>query len=110
MRDLEKEILELIRFTSTSLPPDVEKALRRSLEEEEPGSAARGAMETIIKNIELSRAQSTPICQDTGTPLFYVNYPEGWSTRRMRQMIEAAVVKATEMSYLRPNSVECHHR
>jgi fumarate hydratase class I len=106
MRDLEKEILELIRFTSTSLPPDVEKALRRAVEAEEPGSAARGALETIIKNVELSRAQSTPICQDTGTPLFYVSYPEGWSTRRMRQMIEAAVVKATEMSYLRPNSVD----
>lgn len=106
MRDLEKEILELIRFTSTSLPPDVEKALRRSLENEEPGSAARGALETIIKNVELSRAQSTPICQDTGTPLFYVQYPEGWSTRRLRQMIEAAVVKATELSYLRPNSVD----
>ena len=106
MRDLEKEILELIRFTSTSLPPDVEKALRRSLEAEEPGSAARGALETIIKNVELSRAQSTPICQDTGTPLFYVSYPEGWSTRRMRQMIEAAVVEATELSYLRPNSVD----
>lgn len=106
MRDLEKEILELIRFTSTSLPPDVEKALRRSVEDEEPGSAARGALETIIKNVELSRAQSTPICQDTGTPLFYVQYPEGWSTRRLRQMIEAAVVKGTELSYLRPNSVD----
>lgn len=106
MRDLEQEILELIRFTSTSLPPDVEKALRRSLEVEEPGSAARGALETIIQNVELSRAQSTPICQDTGTPLFYVQYPEGWSTRRLRQMIEAAVVKATQLSYLRPNSVD----
>ncbi len=105
MRDLEKEILELVRFTSTNLPPDVEKALRRAVEDEEPGSAARGALETIIQNVELSRAQSTPICQDTGTPLFYVHYPEGWSTRRMRQMIEAAVVQATKLSYLRPNSV-----
>ena len=104
--DLQKEILELIRFTSTSLPPDVEKALRRAVEDEEPGSAARGAMETIIKNVELSRAKSTPICQDTGTPLFYVTYPEGWSTRRLRQMIEAAVAQGTEMSYLRPNSVD----
>jgi fumarate hydratase class I len=105
MRDIEKEIIELIRFASSDLPPDVETALRRALQDEEPGTAAHRAMQTIIQNIELSRAQSTPICQDTGTMLFYVYYPQGWSTRRLRQMIESAVVKATELSYLRPNAV-----
>ena len=48
---------------------------------------------------------STPICQDTGTPIFYVYYPEGWSTRELRTQIRAAVVQATEMAYLRPNAV-----
>ena len=43
MRDLTSEILELIRRTSSSLPPDVEKRLRESIEKEEPGSTgARG--------------------------------------------------------------------
>ena len=106
MQDLTEPILELIRLAATDLPPDVEAALRRSLELEEPGSAARGAMETILKNVELSRANSTPICQDTGTPIFYVRYPEGWSTRKLRLQIEAAVVEATQKSYLRPNSVD----
>ena len=32
MRDLTNEILELIRRTSSSLPPDVEKRLRESIE------------------------------------------------------------------------------
>ena len=50
-------------------------------------------------------AELTPICQDTGTPIFYVHYPEGWSTRKLRQQIEAAVAEATRRSYLRPNSV-----
>lgn len=105
MNNLTEPILELIRLAATDLPPDVESALRRSLENETPGSAARGAMETILANIELSRSQSTPICQDTGTPIFYVHHPEGWSTRKLRQQIEAAVVTATQRSYLRPNSV-----
>lgn len=99
------KILELVRLTSTDLPPDVEAAIRRAVEQEEPGSAARGALETIIKNVELARQNSTPICQDTGTPIFYVYYPPGWSTRDLRQQIEAAVVKATKKAYLRPNSV-----
>jgi fumarate hydratase class I len=105
MQDLTKEILELIRLTSTDLPPDVEKRLREALENEAPGSPARGALETILKNVEISRQNSTPICQDTGTPIFYVHHPQGWSTRQLRQQIEAAVVQATRNSYLRPNSV-----
>jgi fumarate hydratase class I len=106
MRDLTDEILELIRRTSTSLPPDVEGRLRESIEKEEPGSAARGALETILKNIELSRANSTPICQDTGTPIFYVHYPLGWSTRKLREQVRAAMAEATKRSYMRPNAVD----
>jgi len=104
--DLTAPFLELIRLAATDLPPDVEEALRQSVEQEEPGSAARGALETILKNVELSRRNQTPICQDTGTPIFYVYYPEGWSTRQLRQQIEQAVVQATQKSYLRPNSVD----
>jgi fumarate hydratase class I len=54
----------------------------------------------------MARANATPICQDTGTPIFYVYYPEGWSTRKLRAQIETAVVSATENAYLRPNSVD----
>lgn len=106
MQDLTQPILELVRLAATNLPPDVENALRQALETEEPGSAARGALETILKNVELSRADSTPICQDTGTPIFYVYYPEGWSTRKLRAQIESAVEQATQKAYLRPNSVD----
>ena len=92
MQDLTEPILELVRLASTDLPPDVEKSLRQAVEQEEPGSAARSALETILKNVEISRANSTPICQDTGTPIFYVHHPEGWSTRKLRAQIESAVV------------------
>ncbi len=105
MRDLTNEILELIRRTSTDLPADVEKRLRAALEREEPGSAARNALEVILKNVELSRQNSTPICQDTGTPIFYVRYPEGWSTRKLREQIRNALAEATRRSYMRPNAV-----
>lgn len=105
-RDYTNEILELIRRTSSSLPKDVEERLRASIEKEEPGSAARGALETILKNVELARANSTPICQDTGTPIFYVHYPEGMSTRKLREQIRAAMAEATKRSYMRPNAVD----
>jgi fumarate hydratase, class I len=104
--DLTEKILELIRRTSSSLPADVEERLKASIEKEEPGSAARGALETIMKNIQLSRQNSTPICQDTGTPIFYVYYPEGWSTRKLTEQIRAALAEATKRSYMRPNAVD----
>ena len=106
MQDLTSHILELVRLAATDLPPDVEKSIREAAEREEPGSAARGALDTILKNVALARQNATPICQDTGTPIFYVYYPQGWSTRQLRKQIEAAVVAATERAYLRPNSVD----
>jgi fumarate hydratase class I len=106
MQDLSTEILELIRRTSSDLPPDVEKSLREAVEHEEPGSAARGALETILKNVELSRKNSSPICQDTGTPIFYVRVPEGWSTRKLREQIRSALAEATKRAYMRPNAVD----
>jgi len=104
--DLTEKILELIRRTSSSLPADVEARLKASIEKEAPGSAARGALETIMKNIELSRQNSTPICQDTGTPIFYVYYPEGWSTRKLKEQVRSALAEATKRSYMRPNAVD----
>ncbi len=105
MRDLTQELLELVRFTSTNLPPDVEKVLREAFAKEEPGSAAYSALETILKNVEMTRVNSTPICQDTGTPIFFVHYPEGWSPRQLREQIRAAIAAATKKNYLRPNAV-----
>lgn len=105
MEDLTKHFLELVRLAATDLAPDIEKSLIKAAEQEEPSSAARGAMETILKNVKMAREDSTPICQDTGTPIFYVKYPQEWSTRMLRKQITDAVIQATEKSYLRPNSV-----
>ena len=106
MPDLIEPLVGLIRRTSTDLSPDVEQALTAACEREAAGSAARGALEAILQNVELSRRNSTPICQDTGTPIFYVRHPAGWSTRRLREQIRAAVAEATQRSYLRPNAVD----
>ncbi len=106
MQDLTDAFTELIRRAATQLPSDMEKALREAREKEEPGSAAEGALETILKNIELAREQSTPICQDTGTPIFQIHYPLGVSTRVLADQIRKACAIATERSFLRPNAVD----
>ncbi len=106
MRDLTDALVELIRLASTDLSPDVEKALVDAREREAHGSAARGAMDSILRNVALARENSTPICQDTGTPIFYARHSRDWSTRALRDQIRAAVAHATVKAYLRPNAVE----
>ncbi len=63
-------------------------------------------MDTILANVEMTRRDSTPICQDTGTPLFFVKLPEGWKPRDIRNWIRAAIAEATRLTYLRPNAVD----
>lgn len=106
MQDLTEAFVELIRRAATQLPADMERALRKARDEEEPGSAAQGALDTILKNVEMSRARSTPICQDTGTPIFTIHYPLGVSTRALAEQIRRACALATEKGYLRPNAVD----
>ena len=103
--NLTDQFVELVRLAATDLPSDVEDALRAAQEQEEEGSAAQGALGTILENIRLARHNSTPICQDTGTPIFYIYYPSGWSTIKLRDQIREAVATATDRSFLRPNAV-----
>ena len=106
MNNLLEPFIELIRRASTDLPADVEAALRAAQTREEPGSAAMDALVTILENVALARAKSTPICQDTGVPIFYVFHPAGMGTRQLQAQIEAAVAEATRQAILRPNAVD----
>ncbi len=106
MRDYTQELLELVRRTSTDLPSQVEERLKAALANEEPGSAARTALETILKNVNMTRKNSTPICQDTGTPIFFVRAPSSVDNDELTRQIRSAVELATKKSYLRPNAVD----
>lgn len=98
--------VEMIGRASTRLPDDVIAALERGRAAEEKGSPARVALGTILDNIELARRHAAPICQDTGTPVVWVRYPAGASTRLLQNALEEAVERATAKSLLRPNAVD----
>ena len=75
MNLLSASLLELIRRTSAEIPDDVQKAILDSLETERKGTIAESALKIIERNIELAKQKSQPICQDTGSILFYVHCP-----------------------------------
>ena len=105
MEDITQHLVELVKSASTDLSPDVETALERACATETEGSASQGALKTILENVHMSRDTGRPICQDTGTPIFYVWHPEGVSQRRLTEQIRNALQIATERAYLRPNAV-----
>ena len=95
-------IAELIHETSSSLPDDAERALRKALRREAKGSSARLVLETLLQNVALARAAGTPVCQDTGTLTFFVS--ENLRRTVTPKRIAAAVVAATEKGWLRRNT------
>ena len=106
MNQLGDSLLELIRRTSAEIPDDVRDAIVASLEKEKAGSIARNAIQIIEKNIELAKRKSQPICQDTGSILFYVDCPVGYDQIEFEEAVKAAVKLATQKGFLRQNSVD----
>lgn len=105
-KELEASLLELIRVTSAELPDDVQKVILEALEREEKNTTAEYAMNIIKANIDLAKKKSQPLCQDTGTVLFYVSHPVGFNQSKFTKLIEKTVVDATKKGYLRQNSVD----
>lgn len=105
-KSLEESLLELIKQTSAVLPDDVQKVILEALEREEKNTTAEYAMNIIKANIELAKKKSQPLCQDTGTVLFYVSHPVGFDQNKFTTMIQKSVVQATKLGYLRQNSVD----
>lgn len=106
MSALLDSLVELIRRTSAEIPDDVNQALVHSLEQEKKGTIAESAMKIIERNIELAKQKSQPICQDTGSVLFYVDCPVGFDQITFAETAREAVTLATKKGFLRQNSVD----
>ncbi len=94
----------LVRETTSSLPDDVERALRSALRREKRGSSAAVVLKTVLDNCALARKQGVPLCQDTGTLAFYVD-------ERLRRKVTPATLKkavalATARGLLRKNCID----
>lgn len=103
---LQTSLVELIRRTSTVLPDDVITAVQAAKGVEHSGTNAAYALEVIDCNIGLAKAKSQPLCQDTGSILFYVHTPVGYDQISFEEIAVAAVQEATAKGYLRQNSVD----
>lgn len=101
-----EEIVKLYKQAATSLPQDVEDALKCAVKAEKNGSTAKAALSAILENISIARKTERPLCQDTGVPVFFVKVPRKQSQLKLKTIIIEATRIATEEVPLRPNAVD----
>ena len=101
---VENVAFNILKQAVIYLPEDVKQALKRAYSEEtEPGKTQ---LKAILDNIELAEKYQAPVCQDTGTIIYYVK--AGDKVKNLSKVEEAlvnATRRATKEVPLRPNSV-----
>jgi len=88
------------------LPEDVKQALKKAYAEE-TSETGKTQLKAILDNIELAEKYQAPVCQDTGTIIFYV---KAGAKAKDLDKVEGALINATRRATkevpLRPNSVD----
>ncbi|MFW9995056.1 MAG: fumarate hydratase [Candidatus Odinarchaeota archaeon] len=102
---IEETVVKLLKFAATQLPKDVAIALKE-MEANEGNTTAKANLSCIVENFTLAEHVHSPMCQDTGIVIFYVNIGEEFPKIKG---LEAAIRKGTAMATktvpLRPNAV-----
>ena len=102
---VENVAVNLLRLAVTELPKDVKEALQKAYQQE-TSSAGKTQLKAILDNIELAEKTRTPMCQDTGTIIFYVKAgAEVKNLDKIPNALRNATKRATTEVPLRPNAV-----
>jgi len=96
-----RNIVEALRVLETDLPRDVEERLQECLRRERGNS--KEIMKAIIENVRYARERSIPMCQDTGTLVFFVRCAEEYGN--IIDVIRKGIELATKEVPLRANTV-----
>jgi fumarate hydratase class I len=99
-------IVELYRKVATSLPPDVEEAMKASFDLEAESSKAKETLGGIVEGVKKSRKLSRLVCLEIGLPVFYVSVPQGLGHADIISTILDATRLATQKIPLSTSAVD----
>lgn len=104
-KTIENVAITLLKLAVTELPLEVKQVIRNALKQER-NKIAKCQLSNILKNIELAESTRTPLCQDTGTIIFYLTVGEKFPILSdLPTILVKATKRATEIIPLRPNAV-----
>ena len=109
-RDLRSILVDaLVRQTKlavTTLPDDVKNAIKTAYEKES-SPVAKKILASIIDNYTMSEESGRPMCQDTGTLIWYVEVGADFPLLlELEDIIKEAAREATVKVPIRPNAVD----
>lgn len=103
---VEDVAFNLLKQAVIYLPDDVKQALKKAYVEE-TSEMGKTQLKAILDNVELAEKYEAPVCQDTGTIIFYVKAgAEAKNLDKIENAVINATRKATKEIPLRPNSVD----
>ncbi len=103
---VEETAFTLLKLAATVLPRDVREALEEAYRTE-TSEVGKAQLEAILEDIRLAQELSKPICQDTGTIIFYVRVGTDFPARKgLYDALVRATRRATKEVPLRPNAVD----
>ena len=103
---LKRAITKLVSAAAIYLPQDVKNALKKAYEKEK-GPVAKNVIKSILDNVEIAENEKKPMCQDTGTVIFYIEAGEKFPLLgKLPTILREAVREATKIAPLRPNAVD----
>lgn len=97
--------MDLVRRAACELPEDIIAALKEA-QAREGTSSAGSTLGILTENCALAKAQSTPMCQDTGTLTFFWKVPSGTAQAPLVTLANNAVREATKRGWLRKNTID----
>ena len=103
---VENVAFNILKQAVIYLPEDVKQALKKAYAEE-TSETGKTQLKAVLDNIELAEKYQAPVCQDTGTIIFYIK--AGAKAKDLDKIEEAlinATRRATKEVPLRPNSVD----
>ncbi len=103
--NVEEIAYNLIKQAATYLPEDIKASLQKAYASE-TSEIGKTQLKSVLENIALAEKLCVPICQDTGTIVFYLK--AGASFKHLNKVNEdliRATRKATIQIPLRPNAV-----
>jgi len=105
-KTVETVAFNILKQAVIYLPDDIKQALKKAYAEE-TSETGKTQLKAILDNIELAEKYQAPVCQDTGTIIFYVKAgAKAKNLDKVEEALVAATKRATKEVPLRPNAVD----
>lgn len=105
--EIVEQVSKACQEMSVSLPEDVKSKLEK-MRRDEPYEIAQGTLDIILENADLAKKTSSPMCQDTGMVVAFVNIGQEVHINGglLEDAINQGVREGYEKGYLRKSVVK----